>query len=199
MKLRHVFGQTLKILLRHSPAYEYLSPRERFLLRPAKSFFKELFLGSTKISHNLRRMSERNGVVKGLKDQECEKGAISRRPPVSYVPVTDEVQEQLNSTLSGKRYEKLSTPAGTSFNVGVWYSGTPEQFLLHVKQAMHAVKRAGLVDTYYSAREKRKKAHIEFDKAVSSIVKWEEKNKKEGQSRDYEAVLKELRRSEMST
>jgi hypothetical protein len=139
-------------------------------------------------------MSEQNGVVKGLKDQECEKEAILRRPPVSYVPVIDEVQEQLNSKLSGKRYKKLSTLAGTSFNVGVWYSGTPEQFLLHVKQAMHVVKRAGLVDTYYSARKKREKAHIEFDKVVSSIVKWEEKNKKEGQSRDYEAVLKELKK-----
>jgi hypothetical protein len=196
VKLRHVFGQTLKILSHHSPAYEYLSPRERFLLRPAKSFFKELFLGSTKISHNLQRMSEQNGVVKGLKDQECEKGAILRRPPVSYVPVIDKVQEQLNSKLSGKRYEKLSTPAGTLFNVGVWYSGTPEQFLLHVKQAMHAVKRAGLVDTYYSACEKHEKAHIEFDKAVSSIVKWEEKNKKEGQSQDYKAVLKELKKEQ---
>ena len=96
-------------------------------------------------------MSERSGIIKGLKDQECEKGAISRRPPIAYVPVTNKVQEQLNSNLSGKRTEKLTTPDGVTFHVGIWYSGTPEQFLLHVKQAMHSVKRAGLVDEYYSA------------------------------------------------
>jgi hypothetical protein len=109
---------------------------------------KELFLGNTKLSNQLKIMSEQSKIVKGLKDQECEKGAISRRPPISYVPVIDEIQEQLNSNLTSKRYEKLATPKGITFNVGVWYSGTPEQFLMHVKQAMHSVKQAGLVDTY---------------------------------------------------
>ena len=58
MKLRHVFGQTLKILSRHSPAYEYLLPRERFLLRPAKSFYKELFIGNPQLSNLLKIMSK---------------------------------------------------------------------------------------------------------------------------------------------
>jgi hypothetical protein len=124
-------------LSRHSPDYEYLSPHERFLLRPAKSSFKELILGNSKLSNHLKIISEQSGVIKGLKDQECEKGAISRRPPIAYVPVTDKVQEQLNSSLSGKRTEKLTTPEGVTFHVGIWYSGAPEQFLLHVKQAMH--------------------------------------------------------------
>ena len=138
-------------------------------------------------------MSERNGVLKGLKDQECEKGAISRRPPIAYVPVIDEIQEQLNNSLSGKRTEKLTTPDGVTFHVGIWYSGTNEQFLLHVKQAMHSVKRAGLVDEYYSARAKRIAAHANWDKTVSSIINYEKKNKEEGPFRDYEAVVKELK------
>jgi hypothetical protein len=107
--------------------------------------------------------------------------------------VTDEVHEQLNSSLSGKRTEKLTTSDGVTFHVGIWYSGTSEQFLLHVKQAMHSVKQAGLVDEYYSAREKRIKAHLNWDKMVTSIVKYEKKNAKEGPFRDYEAVLKELK------
>jgi hypothetical protein len=117
-------------------------------------------------------MSEQSRVIKGLKDQECEKGAISRRPPIAYVPVTDKVQEQLNSNLSGKRMEKLTTPDGVTFHVGIWYSGMPEQLLLHVKQAMHSVKQAGLVDKYYSAHEKHIAAHTNWDKAVTSIVKY---------------------------
>jgi hypothetical protein len=92
-----------------------------------------LFIGNPKLSNQLKIMSEQSRVIKGLKDQECEKGAISRRPPVSYVPVIDKVQEQLNSSLSGKRLEKLTMPDGVTFHIGVWYSGTPEQFLLHVK------------------------------------------------------------------
>ncbi len=139
-------------------------------------------------------MSERSRTIKGLKDQECEKGAISRRPPIAYVPVTEEVQEQLNSNLSGKRTEKLTTPDGVTFHVGIWYSGTPEQFLLHVQQAMHSVKWAGLVDKYYSAREKRVAAHANWDKALTSIVNYEKKNKEDGPFRDYEAVLKELKK-----
>jgi hypothetical protein len=139
-------------------------------------------------------MSERNGVNKGLKDQECEKGAISRRPPVSYVPVIDEVQEQLNSGLSGKRYEKLTTPDDVTFNVGVWYSGMPEQFLLHVKQALHAVKRVELVYKYYSARAKRETAQKEWDKVMTSIVKYKKDNKEKGPFWDYVAVLKELKK-----
>jgi hypothetical protein len=65
---------TAKISLWHSPDYEYWLPYERFLLRPAKRFFKELFLGNPKLSNQLKIMSERNEVINGLKDQECEKG-----------------------------------------------------------------------------------------------------------------------------
>jgi hypothetical protein len=176
----HVRKTTAKILSRHSPDFEYLLPHERFLLRPAKSFFKELFLGNPRLNNCLKIMSEQSGIIKGLKDQECEKGAISRRPPIAYVPVTDEIQEQLNSNLSGKRMEKLTTPDGVTFHVGIWYSGTPEQFLLHVKQAMHSVKQAGLVDKYYSARKKCISAHANWDKAVTSIVNYEKKNKEDG-------------------
>ncbi len=117
-----------------------------------------------------------------------------RCPLIEYVPVTKEVKEQLNSNLSGKRTEKVTTPDGVTFHMGIWYSGTPEQSLLHVKQVMHSIKRAGLVDKYYSAREKRIAAHTNWDKAVTSIVKYKKQNKDDGPFRDYEAVLKELKK-----
>ncbi len=108
----------------------------------------------------------------------------------------DEVQEQLNSGLSGKRYEKLTMPNDVTFNIGVWYSGTNEQFLLHIKQALHTVKRAGLVDKYYSARAKCETAQKEWDKVMTSIVKYQKDNKEKGPFRDYEAVLKELKKEQ---
>ncbi len=58
-----------------------------------------------KIGYNLKIMSERNGILKGLKDQECEKGNLAKCPPIAYVPVVNKVQAQLNSSLPGKRYE----------------------------------------------------------------------------------------------
>ena len=57
-----------------------------------KQFFKELFFGTT-IGYRFKKMTKRNGVVKGLRDQECERGNIAKRPLIPYVPVTDEVQD----------------------------------------------------------------------------------------------------------
>ena len=45
------------------------------------------------IGYRYKKMTDRNGVVKGLRDQECERGNIAKRPLIPYVPVTDEVQD----------------------------------------------------------------------------------------------------------
>ena len=83
-------------------------------------------------------MTERNGVLNGLKDQECERGNRTKRPPIPYVPVVDEVQEALNANNREARTQKIKLPNKTEFQAGVWNTGTPEEFLMHVKQAIHA-------------------------------------------------------------
>jgi len=50
----------------------YISPYGRFVGSPAKSAFKELFLGNKKLAHAFKDVSERGSVNKTLKDQECE-------------------------------------------------------------------------------------------------------------------------------
>ena len=85
-------------------------------------------------------MSEQNGVIKGLKNQECEQGANAQRPPIAYVPVIDEVQDALNAKSTELHTEKINLPIGTTFQAGIWYSGTPEEFLNHVKQAITRAK-----------------------------------------------------------
>ncbi len=148
----------------------HLTLRAIFTLA-SKTFFNQLFPGSAKIRYCLKIMSKRNRVLKGLKDQECEKGNLAKRPPIAYVPVVEEVQEQLNSNLPGMRYEKLTAPNSTMFNVSVWYLSTPEQFLNHVKQGLHnAVKRTGLMDKYYTAREKRVQAQRALKKVEAEIA-----------------------------
>ena len=113
---------------------------------PAKSTFKELFLGNKRLAHLFKVMSDRGAANKGLKDQECERGNRSKRPPIPYVPVVDEVQEKLAENNSEGRTFKITLANDTEFRAGVWFYGTPEQFLGHVKQALSALTRMGLFD-----------------------------------------------------
>ena len=145
---------------------EYVSRHERFVRTPAKSFFKELFLGDTVLARNLKKMSERNGVIKGLKNQECERGANAQRPPIAYVPVIDEVQDALNAKSTESRTETIKLPNGTTFQAGIWYTGTPEEFLNHVKQAVHACERKELFSDYDEAVKQGNKSYEKYKKAL---------------------------------
>ena len=111
---------------------------------PPKSFFKELFLGDTILARNFKKMSEQNGVLVGLKNQECKRGANAQCPPIAYVPVIDKVQDTLNAKSTEFRNKKIKLPNGTTFQAGIWYYGMQEEFLNHVKQAMHACERKEL-------------------------------------------------------
>ena len=114
-------------------------------------------------------MTERNGVLNGLKDQECERGNRTKRPPIPYVPVVDEVQEALNANNREARTQKIKLPNKTEFQAGVWNTGTPEEFLMHVKQAIHACDRMGLFLDYETARQKRLKYKELYDAAVLDL------------------------------
>jgi hypothetical protein len=151
-----------------SSAKEFVSPYERFLRSPPKSFFKELFLG-TAIRYRYKKMTDRNGVVKGLRDQECERGSVAKRPPIPYVPVIDEVQDALNINHK-ERLQKIKLPNGTEFNATIWYTGTPEEFANHVKQAVHACERMGLFETYKKALHDRGKSLRLKAKAVTDLA-----------------------------
>jgi hypothetical protein len=128
------------------PSRSYVSAYERFVGSPAKSAFKELFLGNKTLAHKFKVMSDRGLNNKALKDQECEKGTLSKRPPIPYVPVVDEVQEKLAKNNSKGRTFKITLANDTEFRSGVWFYGTPKQFLGHLKQALSALMQMGLFD-----------------------------------------------------
>ena len=98
-------------------------------------------------------MTEHNRVLKGLKDQECKCSNWTNRPPIPYVPVVDEIQDAVNANNNEPRTQKIKLPNKTEFQAGVWNTGTPEEFLMHVKQAIHACDRMGLFSDYETARE----------------------------------------------
>ena len=152
----------------------HISPYERFVGSPAKSAFKELFLGNKTLAHKFKVMSDRGVNNKSLKDQECERGNRSKRPPIPYVPVVDEVQEKLAENNSEGRTFKISLSNDTEFRAGVWFYGTPEQFLCHVKQALAALDRMGLFNEIKKLH-KAYKAHLdEVETAQQEIATFKE-------------------------
>ncbi len=103
-------------------------------------------------------MTKQNGVLRGLKDQECERGNRTNWPPIPYIPVVDEIQDAVNTNSNKPRTQKIKLPNKTKFQAGVWNTGTPEEFLMHVKQAIHACDRMGLFSDYETARKIRLKS-----------------------------------------
>eukprot|EP00804_Cyclotella_cryptica_P021272 CCRYP_001539-RA/>CCRYP_001539-RA protein AED:0.47 eAED:0.60 QI:0/0/0/1/0/0/2/17/101 len=73
----------------------------------------------------------------GLKWIECERGIGGKNSPTKKTT-----------------YFKLTLPnTGNEFKVALWASGTPEQFLVHVRSANHVCKQMGL-DTSFADAEK---------------------------------------------
>jgi hypothetical protein len=65
-----------------------------------------------------------------------------------YVQVIDEVQERLNLERSEGIKFMIKLDNSTKFDTGIWFSGTPEQLLNHVRQAINVIKRMGLFNVY---------------------------------------------------
>jgi hypothetical protein len=147
---------------------EHLSEYECFQENPSKSFFKELFFG-TLIGYRFKKMTERSGVVKGLRDQECERGNVAKRPAISFVPAVDKVQDALNINHK-ERTQKIKLPNNTEFNATIWHSGTPEEFLNHT----------GHFETYKKALKDYEKTVRLQAKAVADLEAAKQEKLEEG-------------------
>jgi hypothetical protein len=59
------------------------------------SKFKEVIVTSPKLLRGLHSMSVLKTVPEGLKARECKQIKLRKPPPVPYVPVKDEVQDEV--------------------------------------------------------------------------------------------------------
>jgi hypothetical protein len=84
-------------------------------------------------------MSLVNAAPEGLKDRECEKMALRKRPPIPYVPKKDSVQEMVSSYKDN--HLKTLIKEGTELRVPIWHSGTREAFFIHVGSAREAIEK----------------------------------------------------------
>jgi hypothetical protein len=148
---------------------EYLLPYKTFVQSPPKSFFKKLFLGDSQLGYKFQKMTKRNGVLKGLKDQECKRGNRTNWPPIPYVPVVDEIQDAVNANSNKPCTRKIKLPNKTEFQAGVWNTSTPEEFLMHVKQAIHACDCMGLFSDYETACENCLKSKDLHDEGTEDL------------------------------
>ena len=152
-----------------------------FLLRPSRSPFKKLFQG-TRLGEVLQAMSLAKSVPEGLKCQECERGVGGNKSPIRYIPESDPIQEALEKKKK-TTYFKLTLPStGSKLSVAQWTSGTPEQFLLHVRAVIHACKQMELDMNFSSAQEAvaTEELNLDITKEAYMQVHSSEKKKAKG-------------------
>ena len=107
----------------------------------------------------------------GLKVVECERGVGGKNAPIRYIPEQDPVQDALEKTKK-TMYFKLTLPnTSNELKVAIWTSGTPEQFLLHVRTAMHVCKQLGLETKEANAMMALEAAYCKLDAAKAKYAK----------------------------
>ena len=87
-------------------------------------------------------MSHAKVAPEGLKPQECERNVGRSKPPIPYIPKIDVNQEAVDSCANTML--KLTLTHTVALCVPVWSKGTPEQFLVHIQQALDANRQKGL-------------------------------------------------------
>jgi hypothetical protein len=136
---------------------------QRFPNQAPRSSFKKIVVSMPSLLQGLHLMSLLKSVPEGLKPQECEHTKLREPPPVSYVPMKDEVQKEV-SRLRNLEI-KTTIKKDTTLNFPVWQgNGMREAFLMHVTALLDAIKKRGHFYDY----KKAEKVHKEARKAVES-------------------------------
>ena len=112
-----------------------------------KTYFKAL-LCNTPLGIALQRMSTAKSIPEVLKPQECERSFGRSKPPVSYIPEKDAVQDTTHDcTMKVKVSDKMQ------LTVTIFHQGTTEQLLNHVQVTLETISQRGL-DTDYKLAAK---------------------------------------------
>jgi hypothetical protein len=104
--------------------------------------FKKLIVTTLLLLQRLHSMSLAKLVPDGLKPQECKLLHLCEPPPVLYMPVKDEVQEEVSKMKNLQT--KMSIEKDTTLNFSMWYNNrTKEAFLMHVTAVLNVIKKRG--------------------------------------------------------
>ncbi len=97
-------------------------------------------------------MSLAKAFPKGIRDKECKRFALRKRPPVPYVPEKDPIQETV-SALKSNQSLKTTIRDDAELRILIWHAGNCEAFLMHVSTALDAIKKRGTFKAYKEACE----------------------------------------------
>jgi hypothetical protein len=75
-----------------------------------------------------------------LKDAECEKGQLSPRPPIPYIPGVDIVtaKEEL-------QFLKVQLPDASHISMPIFSRGNNEEYLMHIVAVLRVIEQKGLL------------------------------------------------------
>jgi hypothetical protein len=132
-----------------------------FLSKAPHSSFKKLIVSTPLLLQGLHTMIFAKSVPDGLHSQECKQTKLCEPTPVPYVPIKDEVQEEV-SKMSNLQIKTL-LEKDTTLNFLVWHKNwTRESFLMHVTAVLDAIKKRGHFKDY----QKAQKAYVEAKQVV---------------------------------
>jgi hypothetical protein len=113
-------------------------------------------------------MSMLKTVPEGLKARECKQIKLRKLPPVPYMPVKDEVQDEVARMHSMEI--KTTMEKDATLNFAVWQeNGTREAFLMHVTAVLDAIKKCGHLDNYEKAGGQYEKAKEAVETARAGL------------------------------
>ena len=119
------------------------------------------------------------GIFEELKWLECERRVGGKNSPICYIPEQDPVQDALEKSKK-TTYIKLTLPnTGNELKVAVWVSGTPEQFVLHIRSVIHAYKQMGLDAKFAETEQTVIHTELKAELAKEEYVKLRSSKKKE--------------------
>jgi hypothetical protein len=75
----------------------------------------------------------------GMKDAECEKGQLSHRPPIPYVPVVDIVTPKEEPQVF-----KIKLPNVSHLSMPIYSHGNNEEYLVHIVVVLRVIEQKGL-------------------------------------------------------
>jgi hypothetical protein len=110
-----------------------------FLQVPPKSPFKKLLLGTGLWRYTYVKMSTNLKSTDTLKDTECEKGQLSQRPPIPYVPVVDVVTPKKDPAVL-----KVKLPNDSHISIPIFSRGNNEEYIAHIVAVLRIIKQKGL-------------------------------------------------------
>ena len=93
----------------------------------------------------LRRINHAKVAREGLKPQEHEGNMGRNKPIILFIPKKDVIQEAIDFSANTL---KLTLPHKVELRIPVWSKGTPEQFLVHIQQALDAIRQKDLLTAY---------------------------------------------------